>query len=98
MAKVKSGFFVFLVFGSYAKGRPTKSSDIDIMFISNDENFEGKIQNITSLLPIKTHVLVFTEEEFIRMKDSKKSNVVKEGMGNNMILYGIENYYRLKNA
>ena len=98
IVKIKSAFFIFIIFGSYAKGRPTKSSDIDIMFISNDENFEGKIQNITSLLPIKTHVLVFTEEEFIRMKDSKKSNVVKEGMGNNMILYGIENYYRLKNA
>ena len=68
------------------------------MFIANDDDFEEKIQNITSLLPIKTHVLVFTEEEFIRMKDSKKSNVIKEAIENTIILYGIENYYRLKNA
>ena len=41
---------------------------------------------------------MFTEEEFIRMKDSKKPNVVKEAMENNIILYGTENYYKLKNA
>ena len=98
MTKVKSNLFVFMIFGSYAKWKSTKSSDIDIMFISNDTNFEEKIHNITSLFPINTHVLVFTEEEFIRMKDSKKSNVIKEAIKNNIILYGIENYYRLKNA
>lgn len=96
--KIKSSFFIFLLFGSYAKGKPTKSSDIDIIFISNEKGFEEKISSIFSLLPIKTHVLVFTEEDFIRMKDSKKSNVVKEAVDNNIILFGIENYYRLKNA
>lgn len=98
MSKIKLSFFIFLIFGSYAKGKSTISSDIDILFVSNEQGFEEKISNILSLLPIKTHALVFTEEEFIRMKDSKKSNVVKEAIENNTILYGIENYYRLKNA
>ncbi len=98
MAKAKSSFFIFLVFGSYAKGKPARYSDIDIMFISNEKDFEEKISNILSLLPIKTHSLVFTEKEFLRMKDSKKSSVVQEAIENNIILYGIENYYRLKNA
>lgn len=98
MGKAKSSFFIFLIFGSYAKGKTTKSSDIDILFISNESGFEEKISSILSLLPLKTHALIFTEEEFIRMKDSKKSNVVKEAMENYIILYGIENYYRLKNA
>ena len=65
---------------------------------SNEKGFEEKISNLFSLLPIKTHVLVFTEEEFISMKNSKKSNVVKETIESNIILYGIENYYKLKNA
>jgi|AntAceMinimDraft_17_1070374.scaffolds.fasta_scaffold26419_2 predicted nucleotidyltransferase len=95
--KVKSGFFIFLLFGSYARQKTTKSSDIDIMFISNDKDFEDKISNVLSLLPLKTHALVFTEEEFIRMKDSKKSNVIQESIKNNIILYSIENYYKLKN-
>ncbi|MBW2981691.1 hypothetical protein KY343_02315 [Candidatus Woesearchaeota archaeon] len=97
MKKLKSSQFIFLIFGSYTK-KPSKSSDIDMMFISNEKNLEEDISNILSLLPLKTHALVFTEEEFIRMKDSKKSNVVKEAIENNIILYGIENYYRLKNA
>ena len=98
ISKVNTGFFILLLFGSYAKNKQTKTSDIDLMFISNDKDFESKISNILSLLPLKTHALVFTEEEFIRMKDSKKSNVIQEAIESNIILYGIEAYYRIKNA
>lgn len=98
MSKVKTSLFILLLFGSYAKGKQTKSSDIDLLFISNESNFENKISDILSLLPLKTHVLVFTEEDFTRMKDSKKSSVIQEAMENNVILYGIEAYYKLKNA
>jgi len=97
-ARIKTSFFIFIVFGSYAKKKQTKSSDIDLILISNEENFEKTIDNITSILPLKTHILVFTEEEFIRMKNSKERNVVKEAIENNIILYGTENYYKLKNA
>ena len=97
-SKINTIFFIFIIFGSYSKGKQTELSDIDILFISNEEKFEEEISNMLSLLPIKTHALVFTEEEFVRMKDSKKSNVVKEIIKSNVILYGIENYYRLKNA
>ena len=97
-SKIKTSFFVLLLFGSYAKGKQIKSSDIDFLFISNEKNFENELSNILSLLPLKTHALVFTEEEFIRMKDAKKSNVVQEAIGNNIILYGVETYYRLKNT
>lgn len=95
---INTSFFIFLIFGSYAKGSKTKHSDIDMMFISNEKNFEKKTHDILSLLPLKTHALVFTEKDFIRMKDSKKTNVVKEAINHNIILHGIENYYRLKNA
>lgn len=98
ISKTNTGFFVLLLFGSYAKGKQTKNSDIDLMLISNEKDFEIKISNILSLLPLKTHALVFTEEEFIRMKDNKRSNVVQEAIENNIILYGIEAYYRIKNA
>ncbi|MCD4760161.1 nucleotidyltransferase domain-containing protein [archaeon] len=98
LSKIKSSFFIFLIFGSYSQGKQSKSSDIDILFISNEKNFENKISDIISLLPLKIHSLVFTEEEFIRMKDAKKSNVVQEAIESNIILYGVEAYYRLKNA
>ena len=98
MSKVKTSAFILLLFGSFAKRKQTKSSDIDLLFISNENLFESKISDILSLLPLKTHALVFTEEEFIRMKDSKKSNVIQEAIEINIILYGIEAYYKLKNA
>lgn len=98
MSKIESSEFIILLFGSYAKKSQKKHSDIDLMFISNDKNFEERIETIFSLLPLKTHFFVFTEEEFKKMKDSKKPNVTTEAIKNNVILYGIENYYRLKNA
>lgn len=98
VSKVGTSFFVWLLFGSHAKGKETKSSDIDILFISNEKDFESKISNIIIVLPLKIHALTFTEEEFIRMKDAKKVNVVQEAMEKNIIIYGIEIYYRLKNA
>ncbi len=98
MSKVKTSSFILLLFGSYAKSTHTKSSDIDLLFISNENGFETRILDILSLLPLKTQALIFTEEEFVRMKDAKKSNVIQEAMENNIILYGIEAYYHLKNA
>jgi len=96
--KNSGAFFIFLVFGSYAKGKETANSDIDIMVVSNEKEAEKRVNEVISLMPLKTHVLFFTEEEFIRMKDSKKPNVVKEAVKDNIILYGIENYYKIKNA
>ncbi len=98
MSKVKTSSFILLLFGSYAKSKHTKISDIDLLFISNEPHFESRITDILSLLPLKTHALVFTEEEFIRMKDAKRSNVIQEAIESNIILYGIEAYYWLKNA
>ncbi len=98
MSKIKISSFILLLFGSYAKGKQTKNSDIDLLFISNESGFEHKIDDILSLLPLHTHALVFTEEEFMRMKDAKKRNVVSEAIENNIILYGAEAYYRVKNA
>lgn len=96
MQGISSSFFVSLLFGSYAKKSFTKHSDIDLLFICNERKFEEKIGNLLSLLPLKTHTFVFTDKEFIRMKHSPKPNVVKEAINNNIILYGVENYYRLK--
>ncbi|MFH1211946.1 MAG: nucleotidyltransferase domain-containing protein [Candidatus Woesearchaeota archaeon] len=98
MAKAGTSFFVLLLFGSYAKQKQTKSSDIDLMFICDDKNFEKRIIESLYLLPLKTHSLAFTEQEFRKMKDSKESNVVKETIQNNIILNGSEAYYRMING
>lgn len=98
MAKIDTKLFILLLFGSYAKNKKDSHSDIDLVFISNEKEFERKIEDILSLLPLKTHTLIFTEKEFKKMHDSKEPNVIKEAVKNNIILYGVEHYYHLKNA
>ncbi len=94
---LKTPFFILLLFGSYAKHTQTKHSDIDLFFIypDNDLGFEKKIQNISSLIPLKLHINIFTEKEFLAMKKSKEITVGSEVIKHNIILHGIESYYEL---
>jgi predicted nucleotidyltransferase len=88
--------FIALLFGSYAKGIANKHSDIDILTIGGDEK---EIKTAISLLPDKIHLTCITYDNFIHMAKSKEFTVVSETIKNNIILIGIEEYYRLiKNA
>ena len=86
--------FVALLFGSYAKGKANKNSDIDILII---EGREDKIRSILSPWQEKIHLTFVSIESFIRMAKSKEFNVVNETIKNNIILIGIEEYYKILN-
>ncbi len=88
--------FVALLFGSYGKGTAGEHSDIDILAVGGDEK---EIRATLSLLPDKIHLTAVTYENFIHMAKSREFTVVGEAIKNNIILIGIEEYYRLiKNA
>ena len=90
--------FIILLFGSYAKGTENKHSDIDLLLISDEEHFK-KVQEIISIFPQDIHLTPVTYESFMRMTRSKEFTVVSEAIKKNVILIGIEEYYRLlKNA
>tara|TARA_Y100000031_G_scaffold145278_1_gene177703 strand:- start:797 stop:1435 length:639 start_codon:yes stop_codon:yes gene_type:complete len=84
--------FIALLFGSFAKKKSTKNSDIDIIVIT--ENKEG-LKQIINLIPLNIHLTVLTNKEFNMMAKSKEFSVVSEVIKNNAILIGIEDYYRL---
>lgn len=84
--------FIALLFGSHAKGTANKHSDTDILTIGGDEK---KIQATLDLLPDKIHLTAIGYEDFINMLKSKEFTVVSEALKNNIILLGIEDYYRL---
>jgi predicted transcriptional regulator len=84
--------FVALLFGSQSKGIADKHSDIDILTIGGDEE---KISSKLSIFPDKIHLTSFSYEEFISMAKSKEFTVVSEAIKNNILLVGIEEYYRL---
>jgi len=94
--EIKSKLYVLLLFGSYAKKTQTESSDIDLMFICADgleDSFEKEVNRVSSSLPLQVHALVFSESQFNEMINAKESNVGQEALNNNIILYGIEQYY-----
>lgn len=86
--------FIALIFGSYAKGIATKVSDVDLMILS-EKNRIKDLERTISLLPLDIHLVPLTFEEFISMAQSKKFDVVSEVMDANVILVGIEDYYRM---
>lgn len=88
-------FFVLLLFGSYARGKNKKGSDIDLMLITDDENTKQKISSKITLIPLEIHLTTFSSQEFGSMLKTTKFNVGREAFNNNIILYGIEDYYRL---
>ena len=93
--EINSPFFIAILFGSYAKGKQTKSSDIDICIICDNKDITKEINNKISLLPLDLHIIDFTSKEFLDMLKTTDFNVGHEIKKNNIILHGIENYYNL---
>lgn len=83
-----------LIFGSFAKKRAASSSDIDLLVVCEKERTK-ELESLISLLPLRIHLTVFAPAEFMKMAKSKEFNVVSEAMKNNVILIGIEDYYRM---
>jgi len=92
---VEEPFFILLLFGSYASGKNRKGSDIDLMLITDNEETKKKIKNKISLIPLEIHLLNFSSNEFLSMLKTTEFNVGREAFYKNVILFGIEDYYRL---
>ena len=94
------GFFILLVFGSYAKGKPRRGSDIDILMIieraAGAEQQERFLQNIAEAYLKRAECRVIGLESVREMLAKRdKLNVLNETLDNHIILFGAEEYYRL---
>jgi predicted nucleotidyltransferase/predicted transcriptional regulator len=92
---IKNPFFILLLFGSYAKKQERKKSDIDLFLIVDHETSKKEIQEKIKLIPLNIHLIVFSSKEFLSMLKTTEFNVGKEAFYNNVILLGIEDYYRM---
>lgn len=95
--EVKSPFYCFLLFGSYASKTNKKSSDIDLCIITDNEEINKEIHSILSITPLPLHLQNFSSKEFKLMLESKKENVGNEIVKNNLIFQGIEGFYEMVN-
>jgi len=90
--------FILIVFGSYAKGTATKHSDIDILLVSNKENLKV-VESEIEITPLNIHLTFVSYEDFVKMLMTKEQTLVSEAIKKNIILFGVEDYYRiLKNV
>lgn len=92
---IKTTNFVLVLFGSYSKNNQDRNSDIDLMFLVPEAGMEKSIEQTISILPLNIHYFVFTEKQFKKMKDARKTNIVHEAIKSNVLLYGIEQYYEM---
>jgi predicted nucleotidyltransferase/DNA-binding transcriptional ArsR family regulator len=86
-----------ILFGSYAKGKETSSSDIDLCTIGLPKNhekiFKRSLSQIELIHKIKINCLFFKKAEFTDMLKSKSHNVGKEILLNNLALKNADLWY-----
>lgn len=96
---IDSNYFTLLVAGSYAKGKATRESDVDIVVIVNTKEevkpLINRLKREGELMVPEIHPYVFTDEEFYLMLLSKEANYGKEIFMNHLIIHGAEGYYNI---
>jgi len=95
-----NNFFILLVFGSYAKGKETRKSDLDLLCIVDDKNRIKESENALHMAytKVKKGVVVVSVEDFKEMiKDKASFNVGNEARKHHVILHGAEQYYSILN-
>jgi predicted nucleotidyltransferase len=93
--------YIMVLFGSHAKGTAKRSSDVDLLFVvQNEKDIEktrGKIKSVLSSTKIKVEFEVITTEWLLKMFQ-EKNTVGREVLEGSIILYGAEQYYTLVRA
>ena len=89
-----------VLFGSYAKGMETKSSDIDLLIISDKKDKNNLIQReidaLETMYDYKINQIVVSTKMFKDMITSKAElNVGKEALNNHITLYGAEIFWKI---
>ena len=74
LSKSEEGDIDFLaVFGSYAKGNPTKKSDVDVLGVSSNKNkLESKIKALRYETNLEFSPVLMSKTEFSKIKDENK--------------------------
>jgi len=97
--KTITPFFILIVFGSYAKKKNRKSSDLDVAILINDASQKKDIEIIMEtikrreLQKIDSHII--TLNEFKEMLNSEYENLGKQIYKNNVAYYGHQTYVEL---
>lgn len=93
--ELPKGEYSVVLFGSRAEGKAREKSDMDLCIISKDGKKNVNFSKHELLFKIEINPMFFSENEFIMMLKDKEHNVAKEIIGNHVILYGEEYFWRV---
>ena len=92
-------FFVVLLFGSYAKGSFTPTSDLDIaIIVPSQENVSGAriaLQSASNRVPLKIDYHIITEEELREMLSVSYDNLGKQLVSENLPIFSSAIFYNI---
>src|SRR3989338_5621011 len=77
---------VVLLFGSYAKGKETEKSDIDLLVINKDGKKSLSFSKYEVLFKKKFNPIFITAKEFKQMLQDKEENIGKQALKTHIIL------------
>lgn len=88
---------IIIVTGSYAKGKQTRSSDIDLVVITkeNPASKQKLLENMTSLFTPPVHPIAISYKDFLGMLTNKEENYGKEIFKNRLIFRSAKRYYEI---
>jgi len=93
-SKITTPFYTLILFGSYAKETASANSDLDLLIIIPERNFEKQIEvaigSVQHVSPIGIHPTILTNSEFSELLKQKKPNVAREAIDNRIVPYGAE--------
>ncbi|MFH1669436.1 MAG: nucleotidyltransferase domain-containing protein [Candidatus Woesearchaeota archaeon] len=99
--KFVSEIHSIVLFGSYAKGRSTKESDIDLLFIVSDlknktvrEGIERECASVQYSYNIQVSPVMTDIPELKKMLEAEEMTVGKETREHGIPLYGSEKFWR----
>ena len=94
LLKVNEGDIDFLaVFGSYAKGNPTKNSDVDVLCVSSNKNkVESKLKGLRYETNLEFTPVVMSKTEFAKIK-KENEQFWKDLVDYGIIFKGYELFY-----
>ncbi|MEK6892749.1 MAG: nucleotidyltransferase domain-containing protein [Nanoarchaeota archaeon] len=92
-------FFSIVIFGSYAIGKQTKNSDLDVaVFIeenSKRKEIESAIKSSEFKTPLDIHDHVISKDEFLEMLKIDEENLGKQIARKHLSIYNSQIFYSL---
>ena len=86
---------IVVLFGSYAKGKETEKSDIDLLIINKDGKKSLSFSKYEVLFKKKINPIFVTAKEFKKMFQDKEENVGKQALKSHIILNNPESFWGL---